>query len=136
MIHLDPRHKLAQEYAALYVELIGARKAKAKAAARKKRRPENDLSGGDIAYRFCKGVPMESLLQMSIRQNNLKDLGSVKSPIWHFQIRNSKHAWTTLANQSWVEKNLYRRIPGCSDSSIAEFPVKVVSPCPQATIRL
>lgn len=38
MIHLDPRHKVAQEFAALYGELTGTRKAKAKTkvAARKK----------------------------------------------------------------------------------------------------
>lgn len=36
MIHLDPRHKLAQEYATLYGELEAARKTAAKAAARKR----------------------------------------------------------------------------------------------------
>ncbi|CAG0974330.1 Chromosome partitioning protein ParA [Rhodocyclaceae bacterium] len=36
MVHLEPGHKLAQEFAALYDELEAARKAKAKAAGRKR----------------------------------------------------------------------------------------------------
>ena len=36
MVHLEPGHKLAQEFAALYDELETARKAKAKAASRKR----------------------------------------------------------------------------------------------------
>ena len=36
MIHLEPGHKLAQEFAALYDELAAARKAKAKAAAKRR----------------------------------------------------------------------------------------------------
>lgn len=36
MVHLEPGHKLAQEFAALYDELEAARKAKAKAASRKR----------------------------------------------------------------------------------------------------